>query len=270
MVHVDFEELNVFCAEQQTAIEDSIFLSNQADYEDVVPNLKEAERQIDAAQKKAKCINEIQQFLGIPLSSTEQVECVSSAVAMRLELWIGKKEFDQETDGIYSQNFLEVDLAHVDELVAQNSKTVSRLERNLPENDRLPRFHTRVEQIKKLLPVMTSLQNPMLKHRHWEKIDDIVGRPLSEKTFSLEDLVDMGILRWIDCLSSIAAEASQEASLEQTLQKIIEKWSETEFTLLNYKESKDIYILTAVDDITAQLDDSLLTMNTISSSRSCC
>ena len=112
-----------------------------------MPNLEEAKRKTDAVQKKTRCINVIQQFLGIRLSSTQRVECVSSSVAMRLELWIGKNRFDGETDGIYSQNSIEVDLANVDELVAQNSRTANRLDKNLPENDCPSMFHARAEQV---------------------------------------------------------------------------------------------------------------------------
>ena len=61
----------------------------------------------------------------------------------------------------------------------------------------------------------------------------------------------------------VSVAASQESVLEGMLAKIATIWKTTEFEIKNYKEQKDVYIVGSVEDITADLDDSLVTISTI-------
>lgn len=49
--------------------------------------------------------------------------------------------------------------------------------------------------------------------------------------------------------------------------QINEKWRFTEFTINNYKELKDTYILGGVDEVLMVLEDCMVAVATISSSR---
>jgi dynein heavy chain len=48
---------------------------------------------------------------------------------------------------------------------------------------------------------------------------------------------------------SISTEATQEAALEELLAKVTTKWAGIEFSVIPYKDSKDVYILGAIDEI---------------------
>lgn len=52
-----------------------------------------------------------------------------------------------------------------------------------------------------------------------------------------------------DAILTISTEATQEAALEELLAKVTTKWTAIEFSVIPYKDSKDIYILGAIDDI---------------------
>lgn len=47
----------------------------------------------------------------------------------------------------------------------------------------------------------------------------------------------------------------------------IMQWSTIEFVVKQYKEFKDVYVLGGVDDVLSALEDSMVTMNTVTSSR---
>ena len=48
---------------------------------------------------------------------------------------------------------------------------------------------------------------------------------------------------------------------------LFEQWVTIEFVVKPFKEVKDCYVLGGVDDVIAALDESMVTMNTITSSR---
>ena len=66
---------------------------------------------------------------------------------------------------------------------------------------------------------------------------------------------------------AVSLEASQELALEDLLGKMSAKWNTLEFTVLPFKDVKDAFILGSVEEVTAALEDSLVTMSTILASR---
>ena len=75
------------------------------------------------------------------------------------------------------------------------------------------------------------------------------------------------LARQRDRVCAISTEATQEAALEGMLRKVQEKWAGVELTVKQYKEAKDAYILGSTEEVQAVLEDSLVMMATISSSR---
>ena len=68
-------------------------------------------------------------------------------------------------------------------------------------------------------------------------------------------------------VSTISVSATQEQVLEGMLAKVKGMWTDCDFDLLPYKESKDMFILRGVDDDITNLDDGLVALNTILGSR---
>lgn len=129
-------------------------------------------------------------------------------------------------------------------------------------------FRAKIEEYRNLMPVVSGLQNPALKDRHWVKIEEVIGQQIPRgEVFTVQSLNEMKVQEWKDRIANISAEATQEQALEEMLGNIQGKWATVEFTVLNYKESKDTFILGAVEDIMVTLEDSMVTMSTILASR---
>lgn len=70
-----------------------------------------------------------------------------------------------------------------------------------------------------------------------------------------------------EAISVIAIKAVQEAALVELLDKVINIWQDCDFILAPYKDQKDVVILGSLEEIIANVDESLVTINTINSSR---
>lgn len=77
----------------------------------------------------------------------------------------------------------------------------------------------------------------------------------------------MFIFDFKDVIGQISSQASGEATLEEMLAKMAKTWAETEFIVLPYRDYKEVYILGGVDEIQTLLEDSVVTVATIKSSR---
>jgi hypothetical protein len=65
----------------------------------------------------------------------------------------------------------------------------------------------------------------------------------------VQTLLDVKVGAAKEACVSISTEATQEAALEELLAKVTTKWAGIEFTVIPYKDSKDVYILGAIDEI---------------------
>eukprot|EP00210_Caulerpa_lentillifera_P003766 g3598.t1 len=245
---------------------DDDLLSQDSYYESAVPTLKDLGEKMNDLRALSVEIQSYQDFLDLPTTISEEIEESALDISLRLELWVGGKKFTNQLEDWTNQSFNAIQLEQMEFILNSEEKSVNEMERVLPENQHLTILRQQANKFKKLYPVLTALQNKNLRDRHWEKIHKALGEVITPSS-TLTSLLDMEILRWDDYISAISNEASQEASLEQSLNKITSKWTETDLDLVSYKEFKDVFILTSIEDVTTLLEDSLLTIGTISSSR---
>ena len=67
----------------------------------------------------------------------------------------------------------------------------------------------------------------------------------------------------MDRLEEVSISATKEHSLEQSLNEMIDQWSETSFETTNYRDSTNIKVLGSVEDIEANLDEHLIKTQTM-------
>ncbi|KAI9203256.1 dynein heavy chain and region D6 of dynein motor-domain-containing protein [Polychytrium aggregatum] len=147
-------------------------------------------------------------------------------------------------------------------------KTVYNLDKGLPPNEVVPRLKSMVEEYRTMYPTIVDLRNPALKQRHWDKIQDALGKTLiKDETFTLGKLMELRVFEFKEEISNVSAQAGSEAALEEMLGRVVKLWNEAEFIVISYRDSKDVFILGAIDDIQTLLEDSQVTIATIKSSR---
>lgn len=265
-VDLEFQKLVEKSVEIGLAARDDDLLSKDSDYEDVVPTLQELNTKIEQLKSQSLEIQSYQEFLNLPITSSEEIEESVQDILLRLDLWVGGRDFQNQLQNWEQLPFLEVNLEQMESVLSSQDHSITQMEQGLPQNPHLTQLRQQIEKLKKLFPLLKALQNQCLRDRHWEKIHEALGEPIASSTI-IHSLLEKGILRWDDYITSISIEASQEAALEHSLTKITTKWTQTDLSLIHYKDSKDSFILSSIEEITTLLEDSLLSLGTISSSR---
>jgi dynein heavy chain len=125
-----------------------------------------------------------------------------------------------------------------------------------------------VDEYRSMYSTVVDLRNQALKPRHWEKIQDALGKTLvKDETFTLGKLMELRVFDFKEEIGGVASQASSEAALEEMLAKVVKIWNEAEFIVITYRDSKDVFILGSVEDIQTLLEDSQVTIATIKGSR---
>lgn len=88
-----------------------------------------------------------------------------------------------------------------------------------------------------------------------------------DEPLTLQNLLNKGLMNFTDQLSDIAAQASSEAALEGLLHKVEDAWQEAELVVLNHHDQKDVFVLGGLEELSSLLEESMININTILSSR---
>uniref|UniRef100_A0A4W6EEI5 Dynein axonemal heavy chain 7 n=1 Tax=Lates calcarifer TaxID=8187 RepID=A0A4W6EEI5_LATCA len=124
-------------------------------------------------------------------------------------------------------------------------------------------FKSKIDQFKQHLPILTTICNPGIKDRHWEKISSIVCFEVKpDMNSSLLNMLDLGLSKYSDKMEEIGASASKEHSLEKSMEKMKSEWADLRFSFTQYRDT-DTNIISAVDDIQVLLDDHIIKTQTM-------
>ncbi|KAI9002652.1 dynein heavy chain and region D6 of dynein motor-domain-containing protein [Gaertneriomyces semiglobifer] len=203
-----------------------------------------------------------------PTSSIDELEETKTEVELKRTLWLSIKQWESIATAWKEAPFDSLDTENLNNQIQAYTKIVYNLDKGLPPNDVVPRLKAMVEEYRSMYPTIVDLRNPALKPRHWEKIQDALGKPLArDESLTLNRLIEMRIFEFRDEISNVSSQAGSEAALEEMLGKVVKNWNEAEFVLAPYRESKDVFILGTVEDIQTLLEDSQVTIATIKGSR---
>ncbi|XP_070624141.1 dynein axonemal heavy chain 14 isoform X7 [Bos indicus] len=151
----------------------------------------------------------------------------------------------------------------IQNMVAAIEKCIS-----LPKNDMVTHLKQSVIDFKQELPIIIALGNPCLKPRHWEALQEIIGKSVSlDKNCTVENLLALKMFQYENEINEISTSATSEAALEKMLYKVIDLWNTTPLHLvLHHTEAYSILIISSIDDILVQLEESQIILATVKGS----
>nr|XP_006813236.1 PREDICTED: dynein heavy chain 6, axonemal [Saccoglossus kowalevskii] len=264
----DILELNKDVKEIKQESQNPMILDANADRDKIVTILNKLQEKMSKLQKTAFTYKSYQKNFKVEITKYDELEEVHAELKLKQLLWDSLKEWDEKAEEWVVCEFENLDPEQLTAQVLKYSKSVYQLEKGLPPNQVVPKLKERVESMREKLPMVTDLRNQFLKQRHWDMIENIFSHHFTpEEPLTLGLLDKLDAFKHTEAIQEISGMASSEASLESLLKKVEDAWKTTEYIVLPHRESKDVFILGGTDDIQVLLDDSIVNVSTIASSR---
>ena len=236
--------------------------------EKVLKFLLQQENDFTKLKERKERLQEYQSILKLPIEEFEVLDDVGSDLNLKVRLWKDKAEWTKIRSKLLVTRISDLDVSSMEKELAKFNKTVFMASKGLPTNEVVPSLKESVDELNPVLPVVVDLRNPCLRERHWEMIRDLIQIDIQrEENFTLQDLIEKKVTSKQEEISVIATAAQQEAILEEMMAKVTKMWEHSTFEVKPYKDVKDLYILGDTSEIVANLDDSLVTINTVLGSR---
>eukprot|EP00111_Clytia_hemisphaerica_P005633 TCONS_00016358-protein len=146
------------------------------------------------------------------------------------------------------------------------------LKNELDEDDQVyKRWMDLVIDFNDKMKVLQKLANAVLKDHHWRDIFLLLGHTYNPNIqYRISDILSLNIVENAAKVYQICAAASSEYALQQCLQTLIKKWEKKNFkfrkqanTTNKNRSITNSYLLTGVDELICQLEDSLLTLDSM-------
>lgn len=113
-----------------------------------------------------------------------------------------------------------------------------------------------VSEVKQHCPLIAALGNRDMQDQHWAKIWTLCETPPTNTVaFSLNTLLEQNIDAHLERVEEISAFAAGEAGILRTIAEIAAVWEETSFVVKGYRDTKDRFYITEVDELYTLLED---------------
>ncbi|XP_051785909.1 dynein axonemal heavy chain 6 [Erpetoichthys calabaricus] len=267
LLEKDILELNAEVKTLKQQAQDPQIIDIFSDKNKIKQLLQGMQTTIDELQQQAFQYKSFQKQFKVEVTKYEALEELNAELRLKQLLWNSLDEWDiMETEWMESRFDL-LDPEQLTVKVTKYAKIVTQLEKGLPPNNAVPKLKGKVEQMREKLPTIANLRNPCLKQRHWELLEAILEAKLYEQPISLTSLQEIHAFDYAQQVTDISGQASGEESLERILKKVEDSWKSMEFVVLPHRDSKDVFILGGTDEVQALLDDSIINIATVASSR---
>ncbi|XP_058478991.1 dynein axonemal heavy chain 7 [Solea solea] len=239
---------------------------------DLSKYLKKAQNlkaKLEVAMEKMNVINLEEEAYGWSVSQYPQHKKIQDDLTPFLRLYETSTAFLNQYEKWLQGPLSDVNPDKVEEDVSNYWRTLYKLEKGFSEVPNALNIATtikaKVDDFKEHIPMVQVLCNPGLCDRHWDAMSQIAGTPLKSANACVAHFLSMHLEQHLSSFEGISEAAGKEYSLEKAMEKMASEWSDTEFSLLTYRET-GTSILSSVDEVQMLLDDHIVKTQTMKGS----
>lgn len=224
----------------------------------------------DQIFKLYETIQSGEKLYGLPVSENKGI------LVRKKELESLKKLYNlyndiQNLDNKYRQTkWFEVNVEKLMEDLKEIQARFTRLPSSLKQWKAYEELKRKLTEMNDICPLIDLLRNEAMKDHHWNNLSKCLKVPLdiNSDQFTLGTILEAPILEVRDEIEDIGIAALKEKEIEEKLRQIDETWTNMNFPVAEFKGRGNFLLKgTETQDLLAQLDDTLLVLNSLAANR---
>ncbi|XP_077357601.1 dynein axonemal heavy chain 2 isoform X2 [Festucalex cinctus] len=209
-------------------------------------------------------------FFKIEQEPSKTIQALEKDMDFLQQVWEVTKEWDTNWNEWKGGQFATLRTENMETIAQDIYKILHKLQRQLKDKnwDIVDVSKKRVDQFRRIIPLIADMRNPAMRDRHWAQICNEVQSSFDHMSndFNLEKIISLGFDKYADKISEISGAASKELSIEQGLEEIVKTWNEMILDIIPYKD-KGHFRLRGTEDVFQALEDNQVTLSTMKASR---
>ena len=237
--------------------------------EKALKSILDYRRMLSNAANQEKAVKKGLAAFKIDHVPSKDMEIVTADLEILNQVWTLFQDWTSAYNGWKGKHFLQLDANEIEDVVQKFTKKLVKLGKEVKDWEVFSNLKDRVNQIKRMVPLLQDLRNPAMRDRHWNSIMDEIGKSFSttSQDFTLEKIYELGLDQHTENIASLSVAASKELSIEQGIQSIADAWVKLEIEVAPYKEEKGYWKIKTAEPIFELLEDNQVTLSTMKASK---
>ena len=242
--------------------------------ERLMPNINLAAELVDTSKE----YNHYQDKLQIVQTDVTKFEEFKTEINCYLKFWTMRLEWQDHLDDWMETPVSQIQGKELTEVIKKNINLSNVLLKEIDGNFMFQNFKKVIDNFKNIVIIINAFQDKAMKEREWTKIAELLSKDpeieyyrfdYRDPEFMVISIMEMNMIKYTEEIQEISIRASKEQKLLEMLEDIREflKGKKSEIVTDLYKNSKDIWILGNNDNLIKLLDDKIVTVTNILSSR---
>ncbi|KAF0288035.1 Dynein heavy chain 1, axonemal [Amphibalanus amphitrite] len=226
---------------------------------EVANEVRRVWKQLNECKEQGQLLNQRQRLFGMDLTPYDNLAKLIKDCEPYRALWLTASDWLRWQEAWMNDPLQGVDAESIERNVTEAFKTMHKAIKNFEEMPAIMKvaeeIRDEIEAFKPHIPLIMGLRNPGMRHRHWEKLSDLIGIKIVPKaTLTFAKCLEMGLQNYTDQIAEVGEIAGKEYSIEQALDKMESEWRAMALEFLPYKDT-GLSILKFSDEAYQLLDD---------------
>jgi hypothetical protein len=229
-----------------------------------LPASKELVVKVEGVESRVQLLLHYQKVMGVSLDDFASYKTVVIASAFGVKLYEGVEQWIWIWDVLRGTPFPDVDVAKLRTDLEQLDKTVENLAQTAPGTyPILTELVTKISEIVPFLEQLDILSHGKLQDRHWASLfSSCNAQAQYHPKITIDELVNLGILRQKEQIEEIAQTAQGESELEAEFSEITNRWKRVQMPLLEGQlKTEESLLIGQTDTLLADIHDTLATLS---------
>ena len=213
-------------------IESPALIDPESTYDEVMQSLEKIDKSIEKLKGRAEVLQGYEARFDFSGSDFYDIDTAEFNLYHLNLLWESFDKWDAWSQNVFSIDFNSLSVLECENTAKKFSETLSELNAKDEPNEILTILSSKVNSFKSKIPCIAYLRSPMLKERHWVKIEKIAGDDISHGV-TLQFIADRGVFEKEDEIKKVFEKAKAEGKLEDLLNHLESKWTDCSFKTVN-------------------------------------
>ncbi|XP_030578556.1 dynein heavy chain 2, axonemal [Archocentrus centrarchus] len=232
--------------------------------------IAEHRSQLEILKQEENTIRDGLSFFKIEQAPSKSIRALEKDLDHLQQVWDITEEWNANWNIWKGGQFATLQTVSMESAAQDMFKKLHKLQRDLKDKqwDIIDFSKNKIDQFKKIIPLIADLRNPAMRERHWKQISEELQcsfDPTSAE-FTLEKIISLGFNVYTDKICEISGAATKELSIEQGLKGITKTWQEMILDIAPYKDEGH-YRLRGTEEVFQALEDNQVILSTMKASR---
>uniref|UniRef100_A0A7S1PHU2 AAA+ ATPase domain-containing protein n=1 Tax=Percolomonas cosmopolitus TaxID=63605 RepID=A0A7S1PHU2_9EUKA len=238
--------------------------------QEAMERLKKYERLYAERKRRFETYLAGENLFGLPQSAYPELEQTEKELGFLKRLYSLYIEVIKKVSGYEDILWLELDFQAITSEVDKFAASCRNLPKQLRTWQAYLKLKKTIDDFLELQPLLEKLSDDSMRPRHWEHIEDKVGKKFkqSDESFKLKHIMEANILEFKEEIEEISISARKEADIERKVNQIAEEWRAQELTFAEHQH-RGFIILKGQEtaELMESLEDTQMTVGSLMGSR---